>query len=163
MASRIPPDKAAHASYWMHSQTNSNVRGLHLHKGCTGCSSPPNPRLCWLNVWVSVPNISPESSGARKKQIPISHSHAAQWLQPFGLLASALPRLYPAGPCSHGAAFHPTAPSLVRDQYDCVLLLEGLFDLNHRDLLPFTPTKNSKPSLTRDCANPCSGVVITYP
>lgn len=39
-------------------------------------------------------------------------------------------------------------PSLVRDQYDYVLVLEGLFDLsqdlNHRDLLPFASPKNSK-------------------
>lgn len=38
--------------------------------------------------------------------------------------------------------------SLVRDQYDYVLVLEGLFDLsqdlNHRDLLPFASPKNSK-------------------
>lgn len=74
-------------------------------------------------------------------------SHADYWLRHFqdGTLQA------PAGMAQR---FIPPSTSLVRDQYDCVFLLEGLFGLNDRDLLPFTLPKNSNRSLTRGCINP---------
>jgi hypothetical protein len=57
-------------------------------------------------------------------------------------------------PAAMAQRFIPPPPRLFVINTTAVLLLEGLFRLNHRDLLPFTPPKNRKAWVTRDHAKP---------